>query len=118
MPESGVPEVAEKTLRLYTESFPAQVNCYPRSKGPMGRLASGATLAVGLLGCILLAACSSSNPTHVVANQVPGSISLTPSPNVSLELGKTQALAATARNSAGTTIAETFSFQSSNPAVV
>src|SRR5579864_5207502 len=84
----------------------------------MGRLASGATLAVGLLGCILLAACSSSNPTHVVANQVPGSISLTPSPNASLELGKTQALAATARNSAGTTIAETFSFQSSNPAVV
>src|SRR5579864_2107887 len=84
----------------------------------MGRLASGATLAVGLLGCILLAACSSSNPTHVVANQVPGSVSLSPSPNVSLELGKTQSLSATARNGAGTTLAETFSFESSNPAVL
>jgi len=84
----------------------------------MGRLASGATLTVGMLGCILLAGCSSSNPTHVVPNQVPGSISLSPSPNVSLELGKTQPLSATARNSAGTTITETFSFQSSNSAVV
>ncbi|HEV2697564.1 MAG TPA: hypothetical protein VGU90_06195 [Terriglobales bacterium] len=85
----------------------------------MGRFASRATLAFVALSCIILfASCSSSNPTRVVANQIPGSVSLAPSPNVSLELGKIQAFSPTARNSAGTALNETFSFQSSNPAVV
>lgn len=84
----------------------------------MGRFASGAISLGTVLACFFLASCGSSNPTHILPNEVPGSIAISPSPNVSLELGKTQTFTATASNSAGTTIAETFSFFSSNPAVV
>jgi len=84
----------------------------------MRRFASGAALVGITLGCIFLGSCSSSSPTRVVANSVPKNVSLTPSPNISLEVGKTQVLTATARNDAGTTLTETFAFQSSNPSVV
>jgi hypothetical protein len=84
----------------------------------MGRFTSGAALAGIALGCILLGSCSSGSPTHVVANQVPENVSLAPSPNISLELGKTTPLTATAKNGAGATLTETFAFQSSNPSVV
>lgn len=85
----------------------------------MGRFACRATLACIALGCVLLfASCSSSKATRVVPNQVPASVSLTPSPDVSLELGKTGTFSAAAHNSAGTALNETFTFQSSNPAVV
>lgn len=84
----------------------------------MGRLASGAALATIAWSCIFWASCGSSNPTRVVNNQVPGNVALTPSPNISLELGKTQALTATAKNSAGSTLTEIFAYQSSNSSIV
>jgi len=84
----------------------------------MGRFASGAALAGIALGCLFLGACSSGTSTHVVANSVPKNVSLTPSPNISLELGKTLVLTATAKNGAGAPLAETFAYQSSDPAVV
>jgi hypothetical protein len=84
----------------------------------MGRFAFRATLACMALSSVFLTSCSSSSPTRVVPNQVPGSVSLTPSPNVSMELGKNQLFTATARNSAGNSLLETFSFESTNPAVL
>jgi hypothetical protein len=84
----------------------------------MGRFASDAALAGIAFGCLFLGACSSGNPTHVVANSVPKNISLTPSPNISLEVGKTLGLTATAKNGAGTTLIETFAYQSSDSSVV
>jgi hypothetical protein len=84
----------------------------------MGRFTSGAALAGITLGCMFLGSCSSGSPTHVVANEVPQNVSLAPSPNISLEVGKTTVLTATAKNGAGTTLTETFAFQSSNPSVV
>ena len=83
----------------------------------MHRSASGA-LACLSLTLIFVAGCSSNRATQVVANQVPASITLSPSPNLSLELGQTLAFSATAKNSAGTTLTETFTFQSTNSAVV
>ena len=83
----------------------------------MGRSASG-TLACLCLVLIFLAGCSSSRSTQVVSNQVPASIALSPSPNASVELGQTLFFTATARNSAGTALTETFSYQSSNSAIL
>ena len=84
----------------------------------MGRFASGAALAAIACGCLFLEACSSGSPTNLVTNSVPKNISVTPSPNISLELGKTLALTATAKNGAGTTLSETFAYQSSDSSVV
>lgn len=84
----------------------------------MGRFASGTSLVLLAFSCIVLTSCGSSNPTRVVNNSVPTSISLTPSANASLELGKTLAFTPTARNGIGQTISDTFSFQSNNPAVL
>jgi hypothetical protein len=83
----------------------------------MSKFVPGAVLACAALSCVLLTSCGSSNPTHVVANGLPSTVSLTPSPNISLELGKFQVLTATAKNGVGTTITETFSYRSSNPSV-
>lgn len=83
----------------------------------MSKFRPGAALACVALSCVLLTSCGSSNPTRVVPNGIPSSVSLTPSPNISLELGKFQVLTATAKNGVGTAITETFSYQSSNPSV-
>jgi hypothetical protein len=87
----------------------------------MGRFASGTSLGttiLALLGCALLASCSSGSSTQVTNNEVPAVVNLTPSSDVSLEIGKFLAFAASAQNSAGRTITESFSFQSSAPDVV
>src|SRR5579859_1753262 len=84
----------------------------------MGRIASGTAVAGIVLVCMFAASCGSSNPTHIVPNQVPGRVTLAPSPNVSVELGKTLTFSAGATNSAGTNLTETFQFTSSNPSVV
>lgn len=84
----------------------------------MGRFASGTTLLCGLLGCILLSSCGSSSVTKVSKNQIPAAITLTPSSDTSLELGATEGFSATATNSGGAPLTETFAFQSSNPAVL
>ncbi len=83
----------------------------------MGRFVSATSLVCVLAACSLLISCSSGSSTRVTNNQVPASISLTPG-NISLEPGKTAGLTPSARNSAGTSLTETFTFQSSNPSVV
>jgi hypothetical protein len=83
----------------------------------MLKFVPGAALACVALSCVLLTSCGSSNPTHVVPPGIPTSISLTPSPNISLESGKSQLLTATARNSVGTAISQTFSYQTNNASV-
>jgi hypothetical protein len=73
-----------------------------------------------------MAACSSSGPTTVVTEVVPATVGLCLSPstscsaglNFSLEVGQTGALLATGKNRTGAVVAETFSYQSSNPAVL
>lgn len=84
----------------------------------MGRFASDASLACICLLALLVAGCGSNRPTQVVANEVPASITMTPSPNASLELGQSLTFTATAKNSAGNTLTETFSYQSTNSSVV
>ncbi len=92
----------------------------------MSRFNSGTSLACILLALIFLSACSSSNTTHVIVAPVPASVDLCPSPslicsgglNLSLEVGQSQGVTATARNNQNQILSETFSFQSSNPAVL
>ena len=92
----------------------------------MIRLASGKSLAGTLSALLILSACSNPNTTTVVAEQVPASVTLCLSPfstcaagiNSSIEVGQAQTLLATARNNKSQTLTETFSFQSSNPAVL
>ena len=88
----------------------------------MGRFVSLAALGCILLSCAFLASCGHSQTTNVIVNPVPTSVSLTSSSavglNVSLEVGKTLGFTATARNPRNQAINETFSFLSSNPAVV
>jgi trimeric autotransporter adhesin len=92
----------------------------------MGRFVSAAGLAYILINIFGWVGCGSSNPTHVVTNPIPASVSLCLSPstscssglNESLEVGQTLALTATARNVLNQTVTETFSFQSSNTTIL
>jgi hypothetical protein len=92
----------------------------------MSRFVSGKSLACVLIGCMLMAACSTGSPTTVVVEVVPATVDLCLSPsitclaglNFSLEVGQTGALLATAKNRLGGLVLETFSYQSSNPAVL
>ena len=84
----------------------------------MGRSVTAILVVCLLASCGLLLSCSSSSATHVTPNEVPASVALSPSGNVSLELGKFQMFTASATNSTGTTLTQTFTFQSSNPSVV
>jgi hypothetical protein len=73
-----------------------------------------------------MAACSTSSVTTVVLEVVPATVNLCLSPstacsvglNVSLEVGQVQGLLAVGKNRLGTILVETFSYQSSNPAVL
>src|SRR5215469_17795264 len=83
-------------------------------EGFMGRFVSLAGISSILLCLILLASCGQSSPTNVTTgNAVPTSVSLTTSSavgsNVSLEVGKTLALTATARGARDQILSETFS---------
>ena len=95
---------------------------YSQLEGFMGKFVSQAGLACVSLLLAFLVGCSQSKTTNVVGNAIPTSILLTTSAavgtNVSLEVGKTLALTATARGAQNQTLPETFSFLSSNPAVV
>src|SRR5215475_2261351 len=83
----------------------------------MGRFVAKASLACIFFLCLLAAGCGTSRPTQVTADEVPAGISITPSPNASLELGQTLTLTPTATNSAGTTLTETFTYQSTNSSI-
>ena len=77
--------------------------------------------AVAFPICFLLAGlpgCSSSSPVHTVTYPVPASITITPGPYLSLEIGTYQAFSPSIFNSAKTAITEPVTYQSSNTAVV
>jgi len=65
-----------------------------------------------------LAGCSSSNPVRAANYPVPASLSITPSPYLSLELGTYQAFTATIENAAKASITEPVTYISSKPGVV
>jgi len=76
-----------------------------------GLLACSAALVLMLPGCGSKALRSTIFP-------VPASITITPAPSLSLELGKNQSFTATVENSVKASITEPVSYQSSNTAVV
>jgi hypothetical protein len=87
----------------------------------MGRLGLvGFALFVALLLLLLadLVGCGSSSPVNTTSFAVPASVTLSPGPNVSLEIGNFQSFLASALTSTKTTIAEPVSYQSSNTAVL
>jgi hypothetical protein len=102
--------LAEKMINLYTESFPEQPRLF-FLKGFMGKFFSAASLAILIAACILLPSCGSSSPTTVSKEVPPTSVSLTPGPALSLEVGKGVTFAAAPA-------ADTFTYQSSNTAVL
>jgi hypothetical protein len=65
-----------------------------------------------------LAGCSSGSAVTTGSFAVPASVTLSPGPNVSIEIGTFQSFLASALTSTKTTIAEPISFQSSNTAVL
>jgi hypothetical protein len=65
-----------------------------------------------------LVGCSSGSPVSTTSFAVPASITLTPKPNASMEIGAFQTFLATATSSTNTTIAVPISYQSSNTAVL
>jgi len=69
-------------------------------------------LLVGLVGC------SSSSPVHTTTYPVPASVTITPTPYLSMEIGTNQTFTAITLNSARTSVAQPVSYQSSNTAVV
>jgi hypothetical protein len=97
-------------ISLYTESFPEQAR-HSFLKGFMGKFFSAICLAFLIIACVLLPSCGSSSPTKISPEVPPTGVSLTPGPNISLEVGKGLAFSATPA-------ADKFTFQSSNTAVV
>ena len=84
----------------------------------MRRLVPATSLVCLLAVLAFLLSCSSGTPTHVVNNVVPASVSLTPGPNASVEIGKTLTFAARAENGQGTPVPEVFTYESSDPGVL
>jgi hypothetical protein len=79
------------------------------------------TFAVALLNFFLLAGlpgCSSSSPINTVTFPVPASITISPAPNLSMEIGTNQTFFASLLSSTKTAITEPVTYQSSNTAVV
>ena len=95
-------------------------------EGFMSRFISGISQVCILSALLILSACSKGVSTSVVTDVVPSSVNLCPpnvvtcSPglNLSVEVGQTQGTLATARDGTGAIVTETFSFLSSNPAVL
>ena len=77
----------------------------------MGKFLSVFSLVLAVFACALLPSCGSGNPTTVVPEVVPTSVTISPSPVVSLQVGQTQAFSATPAN-------DTFTYQSSNTTVL
>jgi hypothetical protein len=66
----------------------------------------------------ILPGCSSGSAVHTASYAVPASVTLSPSPYLSLEIGTYQVLSATALSATKTTITQPISYQSSNTAVL
>jgi hypothetical protein len=73
-------------------------------------------LLIFLVG--ILPGCSSGSAVHTASYAVPASLTLSPSPYLSLEIGTYEALTATALSATKTTITQPISYQSSNTAVL
>jgi len=101
--------LAQIMINLYTESFPKQALSF--AKDLMGKFSSVFSLLVLVISCTLLPSCSSGGPTTVAPAVVPTSVTISPSPNVSLEVGHTQTFTATPSG-------DPFTYQSSNPSVL
>ena len=97
-------------ISLYTESFPEQARHF-FVKGFMGKFFSAISLAFLITACVLLPSCGSSSPTRISPEVTPSGVTMTPGPNVSLEVGHGVAFNVTPT-------ADKFTFQSSNTAVV
>jgi hypothetical protein len=84
----------------------------------MGRFGcvQGAGVVTTLFLFLLLPACGGHKPPG--ANPFPAKISLTPATSASLQQGDTLAFIATAQNGTNSNISPTFTYNSSNPAVV
>ncbi len=104
------PLLAEKMISLYTESFPEQAR-HSFLKGFMGKFFSAISLAFLIIACVLLPSCGSSSPTTISPEIPPTGVTLSPGPNVSLEVGHGVAFSATP-------LADKFTYQSTNTAVV
>jgi hypothetical protein len=96
-------------MSLYTECFAKPARSF--AKDLMGKFSSVVSLLTLMVGCAILPSCGSSSPTKVAPAVVPTSVSITPSPTVSLELGHTQAFTVTPTG-------DPFTYQSSNPSVL
>lgn len=77
----------------------------------MGKFFSAASLAALLVACVLLPSCGSGSPTTLSKEVPPTGVTLSPGPTVSLELGKGFIFSATPAT-------DTFTYQSSNTAVL
>src|SRR5271170_2727597 len=87
----------------------------------MGRFGAVVPAVLASLIMILLAGlagCGSSNAIRTVTYPVPATISITPSPYTSLELGTNQAFNVTIEDSAKANVTEPVTYVSSNPGVV
>jgi hypothetical protein len=97
-------------ISLYTESFPKQAR-HSFAKELMGKFSSAVSLAALMVSCALLPSCGGGSPTKVAPEVLPTAVSINPSGPLSLQLGQTQAFSATPA-------ADSFTYQSSNPAVL
>jgi hypothetical protein len=97
-------------ITLYTECFPEQAR-HSFLKGFMGKFFSAVSLSFLMVACAFLPSCGSGSPTTVSKEVPPTGVGLSPGPNVSLEVGKAVAFGATPT-------ADTFTFHSSNTAVL
>lgn len=77
----------------------------------MGKFFSAISLAFLIVSCVLLPSCGSSSPTKISPEITPTGVSISPGPNVSLEVGKGVAFSVTPA-------ADKFTFQSSDTNVV
>jgi hypothetical protein len=85
----------------------------------MGRSGfAGFAVALPILLAVGMAGCGSNNAVTTTNFPVPASITITPTPNLSMEIGTNQSFSATPLTSTNGAINEPVSFQSSNTAVV
>ncbi len=77
----------------------------------MGKFFSAVSIMALLAACVLLPSCGSSSPTTISKEVPPTGVTLSPGPNLSLEIGKGLIFSATPAT-------DTFTYQSSNTAVL
>jgi hypothetical protein len=86
--------------------------------GRSGIVGFSLVVALVIFLVAILTGCGSNNAVTTTSFAVPARIVLTPTPNLSMEMGTFQSFLASALTSTNTTIAEPVSYQSSNTAVL